>query len=118
MNSEDFMKKLQEQVAEASGNTKEKQDQAIMRIIDSWRRNQTVAYNSFRNKGKTDTEYLANQFAKAGVDKTAAWEYTNHALGAFYDQTSQQSFKDEFDAEFDSTPYQKEWREGKFKNVK
>lgn len=113
MNSSDFLKKLAEQTAKP----KDSVDKAIMKIINSWRKRETAAYTAFRQEPKTDVEYLANQFAKAGIDKNAAWEFVQKELGPCYDITSQDDIKEEFDLEFDSTPCDILWRNRVFKNI-
>ena len=113
MNPEEFRKMLAEQTAKP----KESIDSAIMRIINSWRKNETVAFTSFRNKGKSDAEYLANQFAKARIEKEAAWEFVKKEIGPYYDISRQDELKAEFDTEFDKTMCDDAWRERVFKNV-
>ena len=114
MKIEDFMKKLAAQTAKPKDST----DKAIMKIINSWRKKGTPAYESFMSKMKSDAEYLANQFAKAGVDKDAAWAFVQKEIGPHYDITSQDDLRAEFDAEFNGTMPDEAWRERVFKNVK
>ena len=114
MDIENFLKQLKAQTTPP----KEKTDKDMMRIINSWRKKGTAQYKSYRDEeGKSDMEYFGHMFAKAGVDKTAGWEFAKGQLEGWYEQTRQADMKDEFDTEFDSTSKDLDWRNRAFKSL-
>ena len=107
---EQFLANLKAQTAPP----KEETDKKKMRIINSWLKNETPQYKRYRDKGGSNLQYLAHMFAKAGIDKAAAWEFAKEELGGWYDQTSQDDMKTEFDIEFDSTSEDAAWSDRVF----
>lgn len=90
---------------------------AIMKIINSWRKKQTPQYMSYTKDGKSDTQYLAGMFKKAGIPWDDAFAFVKKELGGWYDQTRQDDFMKEFDDEYNESEYDEAWKIRAFKNI-
>lgn len=109
MKVEEFLKRMAQQTAKP----KETIDKEIMKIINFWRKTGKPQYLSFRNKPKTDVEYLSHMFKKAGVDKDTALEYVKKELGLYYDPDGV-TLEEEFENEWNSTMSDQKFRQEHF----
>jgi len=116
---EDFLKKLREQAASTEKQpTREDEDRKIKNTIRSWWKNETPAYHHFKDNGqgkpKTDIEYFAHHFAKAGIGVKDGWEFVKETLRGYIDAESLGDDEDnwsEYVAEYNRTAYRQDFRD-------
>ena len=114
-----FLKKLREQAASTEKQpTREDEDKKIKNTIRSWWKNETPAYHHFIDNGqgipKTDIEYFAHHFAKAGIGMKDGWEYTKQTLQGYIDAESLEDGGEcwkEYEAEYNRTGFRQEFRD-------
>lgn len=112
---DNFMKNLRE----AAASTVRKQtpvdpEKKIKNTIRYWWKTENKAYKRFRDKPKSDIEYFANHFAKAGIGLKDGWEYTKQTLQGYIDAESLEDGGDcwkEFEAEYNRTGFRQEFRD-------
>ena len=112
---DNFMKNLRE----AAASTERKQtpddpEKKIKNTIRYWWKTENKAYKRFRDRPKSDIEYFANHFAKAGIGLKDGWEYTKQTLQGYIDSESLEDGGDcwkEFEAEYNRTGFRQEFRD-------
>lgn len=112
----DFLKKLREQVAETEKKlTPEDLNKKIMNTVRSWWKNESIGYDGFIDKGKSDPEFFAHNFARAGIDLKDGWEYTKQTLRGFIDAESLEDDGEvwrEYKEEYIRTGFDQKFRDG------
>lgn len=115
----DFMKKLREQVASTEKKpTQEDLNKKIKNYVRSWWKNESKGYKGMRDRGKTDPEFFAHNFARAGVGLKDGWEFTKQTLQGYIDVESLEDGGEvwkEYEEEYNRTGFSQEFRDG-FKN--
>lgn len=107
----EFLKKLREQVASTERKpTPADLNKKIKNTITKWWRDESIGYKGFKKKGKSDIEYFAHNHARAGVGKEEGWESTKKAMDGHCIFTD--ALKAKYDAEYDQTPFDREFRDG------
>ncbi len=114
-----FLKKLREQAAETEKKLPpEDLNKKIKNYVRSWWKNESKGYKGMRDRGKTDPEYFAHNFARAGVGLKDGWEFTKKTLQGYIDVESLEDGGEvwkEYEEEYNRTGYSQEFRDG-FKN--
>ena len=116
--TEDFLKKLLQatRAFQPAPPTKEQQDQKIKNTVKSWWKNETKGYVGFKNRGcRTDPEFFAHNFARAGVGLKDGWDFTKETLRSFIDAESLDDQGDNWRAyrdEYYRTAFDKNFRDG------
>lgn len=112
----DFMKKLREQVASTEKQpTREDEDRKIKNYVRSWWKNESKGYKGMRDRGKTDPEFFAHNFARAGVGLKDGWEFTKETLRGYIDVESLEDGGEvwkEYEKEYNRTGFSQEFRDG------
>ena len=107
----DFMRKLREASASMNNsNDPEKRRKKIENTIAKWWRTESIGYKGLKKMGKSDIEYFAHNHARAGIGKEEGWEATKKAMDGFY--VFNDDLKAKYDAEYDRTPFDQEFRDG------
>lgn len=114
-----FLKKLREQAASTQKPlTREDEDRKIMNTIRSCWKKETSAYQHFTDSDygppKTDIEYFAHHFAKAGIGLKDGWEFVKKTLKGYIDAESLDDGDDnwlEYKAEFNKTGFNQTFRD-------
>lgn len=112
---DNFMKNLR--AATAAMERKQLPDdpeKKIKNTIRYWWKTENKAYKRFRDRPKSDIEYFANHFAKAGIGLKDGWEYTKQTLQGYIDAESLEDGGDcwkEFEAEYNRTGFRQEFRD-------
>lgn len=101
MNIPNFLSLLKQQTSVP----KASEDSKIMEKINKWRLKQTPSYKSFIKKGGDDLHYLANMFARAGVDKNDAKTFISTL-----DDISATDIDKTLDEEYSLTPPEEDLR--------
>lgn len=100
MDTNSFLDKLGQDMEEFR--PKIKSEKSRMNILYSWLQKKNWMVNNFlhpRGKPeKTEVQYLAHMFAKAGVSKEAGYEFVKDKFG-----DTEEKLKAEFETEFDLT---------------
>ena len=112
---DNFMKNLRE----AAASTVRKQtpidpEKKIKNTIRYWWKTENKAYKRFRDRPKSDIEYFANHFAKAGIGLKDGWEYTKQTLQGYIDAESLEDGGEcwkEYEAEYNRTGFRQEFRD-------
>ena len=120
MNNEEFvnnfLKRLREQVAETEKKlTPEDLNKKIKNYVRSWWKNESKGYKGMRDRGKTDPEFFAHNFARAGVGLKDGWEFTKKTLQGYIDVESLEDGGEvwkEFEEEYIRTGFSQEFRDG------
>jgi hypothetical protein len=111
----DFMKKLREAAASTERKpTPTDPDMKIKNTIRYWWKTENKAYQRFIDRPKTDIEYFANHFAKAGIGLKDGWEYTKQTLRGYIDAESLEDGGDrwkEYEAEYNRTRFRQSFRD-------
>lgn len=108
----DFLEKTHAAVEAGQKKTpKEDLDKKIMNTVRSWWDKETPGYRGFKDKLKTDPEFFAHNFARAGVGLKDGWEFTKKTLRGYIDIESLED-----DGEFWST-YKEEYIRTSFDQV-
>lgn len=114
-----FLKKLREQAAETEKKlTPEDLNKKIKNYVRSWWKNESKGYKGMRDRGKTDPEFFAHNFARAGVGLKDGWEFTKQTLKGYIDVESLEDGGEvwkEYEEEYNRTGFSQEFRDG-FKN--
>lgn len=114
-----FLKKLREQAAETEKKlTPEDLNKKIKNYVRSWWKNESKGYKGMRDRGKTDPEFFAHNFARAGVGLKDGWEFTKQTLQGYIDVESLEDGGEvwkEYEEEYNRTGYSQIFRDG-FKN--
>lgn len=112
----DFMKKLREQVAETEKKlTPEDLNMKIKNYVRSWWKNESKGYKGMRDRGKTDPEFFAHNFARAGVGLKDGWVFTKQTLQGYIDVESLEDGGEvwkEYEEEYNRTGFSQEFRDG------
>ena len=116
MDPKEFMKKTHAAVvAGQKVPTREELNMKIKNTVRSWWKNETIGYQGFRDKGKTDPEFFAHNFARAGVGMTDGWEYTKETLRGYIDAESLEDDSEvwgEYKDEYNRTAFDQKFRDG------
>ena len=120
MNNEDyvnnFMRRLREQAAETEKKlTPDDLNKKIKNFVRSWWKNESKGYKGMRDRGKTDPEFFAHNFARAGVGLKDGWEFTKKTLQGYIDVESLEDGGEvwkEFEEEYIRTGFSQEFRDG------
>ena len=104
---------------EAAASTVRKQtpidpEKKIKNTIRYWWKTENKAYKRFRDRPKSDIEYFANHFAKAGIGLKDGWEYTKQTLQGYIDAESLEDGGEcwkEYEAEYNRTGFRQEFRD-------
>ena len=111
----DFMKKLREQVAETEKKlTPEDLNKKIKNYVRSWWKNESKGYKGMRDRGKTDPEFFAHNFARAGVGLKDGWEFTKKTLQGYIDVESLEDGGEvwkEYEEEYNQTGFSQAFRD-------
>ena len=112
----DFMKKLREQVASTERKpTPADLNKKIKNTVRVWWKNENKGYQRFTDRGKSDPEFFAHNFARAGVGMKEGWEFTKKTLTGYLDAESLEDGElchDEYKKEYQRTPFDQEFRDG------
>lgn len=117
---QNFMRRLREQVASTVKQpTREDEDRKIKNTIRAWWKKDTPGYHHFKYNGqgrpKTDIEYFAHHFAKAGIGMKDGWEYAKDTLRGYIDVESLEDGGEvwkEYEEEYNRTGFSQEFRDG------
>lgn len=105
MDADSFLEKLRKDTEDLRPIKNEKDR---MNIIYSWLKKKNWVVNNFLHpKGKpekTEVQYLAHTFSKAGVSKESGYEFVKEKFN-----DSEEKLKEEFDTEFDLTETDEEF---------
>lgn len=120
MNNEDyvnnFLRRLREQAAETEKKlTPDDLNKKIKNFVRSWWKNESKGYKGMRDRGKTDPEFFAHNFARAGVGLKDGWEFTKKTLQGYIDVESLEDGGEvwkEFEEEYIRTGFSQEFRDG------
>lgn len=108
MNVEKFMEQLLKDTAVVK---KLVDENGRMRIINRWREKPTKQCLDYTHKRgvriKSDVEYLAGMFSKAGVSRDSGYQFAKDKL--FRDGMDESAFKKEFDDEFYANSPDEDW---------
>ena len=111
-----FLKKLREQAASTEKQpTREDEDRKIKNYVRSWWKNESKGYKGMRDRGKTDPEFFAHNFARAGVGLKDGWEFTKKTLQGYIDVESLEDGGEvwkEYEEEYNRTGFSQEFRDG------
>ena len=118
-NDNEFVDNFMKNLREVAASTVRKQtpvdpEKKIKNTIRYWWKTENKAYQRFRDKPKSDIEYFANHFAKAGIGLKDGWEYTKQTLQGYIDAESLEDGGDcwkEFEAEYNRTGFRQEFRD-------
>lgn len=106
-----FLRKLREQAASSEKQlTPEQLNKKIMNTVAKWWRDETIGYKGFKKGGKSDIEFFAHNHARAGIEKEEGWESMKKAMEGHDIFTD--IHKAKYDAEYDRTPFDQNFREG------
>ena len=116
----DFLNKLREQAASTVKQpTQEDEDRKIKNTIRSWWKKETPGYHHFRyndqGKPKTEIEFFAHHFAKAGVGMKDGWEFVKGTLQGYIDVESLEDGGEvwkEYEEEYNRTSFSQKFRDG------
>lgn len=118
-NDNEFVDNFMKNLREVAASTVRKQtpvdpEKKIKNTIRYWWKTENKAYKRFRDRPKSDIEYFANHFAKAGIGLKDGWEYTKQTLQGYIDAESLEDGGDcwkEFEAEYNRTGFRQEFRD-------
>lgn len=99
--------------------TPEQLNKKIKNYVRSWWKNESKGYKGMRDRGKTDPEFFAHNFARAGVGMKEGWEFTKKTLTGYLDAESLEDgelLHDEYKKEYQRTPFDQEFRDGFMKH--
>ncbi len=108
--AEEFLKKILANPPRKKPNPEDELDESILTSVMDWMGWGSKGYRRFRNKGKSDTQYCAYNYAKAGVGKEKAWDYFQKHYSVTEEEYA--AAKEEFDQEYDKTafnPKRRDW---------
>ena len=116
MDPNEFMKKTHAAVvAGQKVPTREELNMKIKNTVKSWWQKESIGYQGFRDKGKTDPEFFAHNFARAGVGIKDGWDFTKDTLRGYIDAESLDDQGDNWFAyrdEYNRTAFDKKFRDG------
>ena len=114
-----FLKRLREQAAETEKKlSPDDLNKKIKNIVRSWWKNESKGYKGMKDKGKTDPEFFAHNFARAGVGLKDGWEFTKDTLRGYIEVESLEDGGEvwkEYEEEYNRTSFSQKFRDG-FKN--
>lgn len=87
-------------------------DDKILDRVYGWFTWESRGYRRFLNKGKSNLQYFAYNYALAGVGKEKAWDYLKDRYAG--DESELPELKEEFYLEYDKTafdPKRRDWFE-------
>lgn len=119
-----YLKNFMERLHEATAGTQkeltpEQLNKKIMNTVRVWWKKGNKGYQRFTDRGKSDPEFFANNFAKAGVGMKEGWEFTKKTLTGYLDAESLEDgelLHDEYKKEYQRTPFDQEFRDGFMKH--
>ena len=107
--AEEFLKQVLMKEPQKKPSPEDELDEKILTSVMDWLVWRSDGYRRFRNKGKTDAQYCAYNYAKAGVQKEKAWYYFQKHYGVTEEE--QATMKEEFDQEYDKTAFDSKRRD-------
>ena len=114
-----FLKRLREQAAETEKKlSPDDLNKKIKNFVRSWWKNESKGYKGMKDRGKTDPEFFAHNFARAGVGLKDGWEFTKDTLRGYIDVESLEDGGEvwkEYEKEYNRTSFSQKFRDG-FKN--
>lgn len=95
--------------------TPEQLNKKIKNTVSSWWKDESKGYQGFRDRGKTDPEFFAHNFARAGVGIKEGWEYTKETLRGYIDVESLEDGGEvwsDYEQEYIRTGFDQDFRDG------
>ena len=94
---------------------REQLDEKIKNTTRYWWKEESKGYQGFKDRGKTDPEFFAHNFARAGVSMKEGWEYTKETLRGYIDAESLEDGGEiwsDYEQEYIRTGFDQDFRDG------